>query len=84
MHFRSGLPRIVSAGVALPFDEVLQLMPSANELMVGDGLDLVFLLVINDNWWCGFRDISRDRVIWDRFKEGYMENWFIIDGSSTS
>jgi hypothetical protein len=44
------LPAIVCVGVALPFDQVLLLLPPAVISLVQNGLDFVFLLSIDDVW----------------------------------
>jgi hypothetical protein len=44
------LPAAVCIGVALPFDQVLLLSPPAVISLVQNGLDLIFLLSINDIW----------------------------------
>jgi hypothetical protein len=43
-------PAIVCVRIALPLDQVLLLLPSAVMLLVQNGLDLVFLLSIDDIW----------------------------------
>jgi hypothetical protein len=43
-------PRIVSAGIALPFDEILESLRFPMKAVSGDGLDLEFFFSINDLW----------------------------------
>ena len=43
-------PRVVSRGISLPLDKILEVSPLPKIAMVDDGLDLVFLLPINDVW----------------------------------
>ena len=43
-------PGVVSCGISLPLDEVLKVSPLSKITVVDDGLDLVFLISINDIW----------------------------------
>ena len=44
------LPGIVSFGVSLPFDQILESSPFPKMAMIPDGLDFIFLFSINDVW----------------------------------
>jgi hypothetical protein len=46
-HLVLGFPSVIGLGVALPFDQVLQLAPSSVITVVSNGLDFVFLLVVD-------------------------------------
>ena len=43
-------PGVVSRGIPLPFDEILEVSPLPKMAMIDDGLDFVFLFSINDVW----------------------------------
>ena len=43
-------PSIVCLGVSLPFDQVLQSLPSPEMAMISDGLDFIFFFSVNDIW----------------------------------
>ena len=43
-------PGIVSRGVPLPFDEVLEVLFPSEIAMIDDGLDFILLFPINDVW----------------------------------
>ena len=47
-HVSSVFPGVVSGGISLPFDEVLEVSPFPKVTMIDDGLDLIFLFSIND------------------------------------
>ena len=43
-------PGIVSLGVSLPLDQVLESSPSPEVAMISDGLDFIFFLSVDDVW----------------------------------
>ena len=43
-------PGVVSLGISLPLDQVLESSPSPKVAVVSDGLDLVFLFSVDDVW----------------------------------
>ena len=46
-HLIEEFPGVVRFWVALPFDQVLELAPSAMEAMVSNGLDFIFLFSVH-------------------------------------
>jgi hypothetical protein len=51
-HLFLGLPRIVSRGIPLPLDKVLELAPFSKELMSHDNLHFELLFSVNHfGWW---------------------------------
>ena len=46
-HLVEGFPGVVCFWVALPFDQVLELVPSAMEAMVSNGLDFILLFSVH-------------------------------------
>ena len=46
-HLIEGFPGVVCFWVALPLYQVLELVPSAIEVMVSNGLDLIFLFFVH-------------------------------------
>ena len=44
------LPGVVSFGISLPLDQVLESSPSPKVAMVPDGLDFIFLFSVDDVW----------------------------------
>ena len=49
-HVSLVFPGVVSGGVPLPFDKVLEISPFPKVTVVDDGLDLILLFSINDVW----------------------------------
>ena len=44
------LPGVVSFGVSLPFDQILESSPFPKVAMISDGLDFIFLFSVDDVW----------------------------------
>ena len=57
-HISLVFPGVVSGGIPLPFDEVLEVSPFSKVTMIDDGLDLVLLFSINDGWGRTWKIIS--------------------------
>ena len=57
-HVSLVFPGVVSGGISLPFDEVLEVSPSPEVTMINDGLDFIFLLSINDVWGRTWKIVS--------------------------
>jgi len=52
MHVIRSLPRVIRRGIALPFDEILELTPTPIITVIDDGLDFVFFLAFDQiRWW---------------------------------
>ena len=51
-------PGVVSGGIPLPFDEVLEVSPFPKVTMIDDGLDFVLLFSINDVWGRTWKIVS--------------------------
>ena len=49
-HVSLMFPGVVSRGVPLPFDEILEVSSLPKVAMIDDGLDLIFFLSIYDVW----------------------------------
>ena len=49
-HILSVFPGVVSSGISLPFDKILEVSFFPKVTMIDDGLDLIFLFSINDVW----------------------------------
>ena len=64
------LPGIVSLGVSLPFDQVLESSPSPKVAVVPNGLDFIFLFSVDDVW-------GRSREV------GAVLSRFLIRGQET-
>ena len=43
-------PGVVSLGISLPFDQVLQGSPFPESSMIPDGLDFIFFFSVDDIW----------------------------------
>jgi hypothetical protein len=49
-HLTHWFPGVICCRVALPPDQVLQLVPLAKEAMPHDGLNLIFCLALDQLW----------------------------------
>ena len=47
MHTVGRFPRVIGRGIALPFDQVLELMPAPVMSMVDEGFDFVLFFVLD-------------------------------------
>ena len=57
-HVPSEFPGVVSGGISLPFDKVLEVSPLPKVTMIDDGLDFIFLFSINDVWGRTWKIVS--------------------------
>ena len=57
-HIFLVFPGVVSRGIPLPFDEILEGSALPKVTMINDGLDLVFFFSINDVWGRTWKVVS--------------------------
>ena len=57
-HISSVFPGVVSCGISLPFDKILEVSPLPEITMIDDGLDFIFLFSINDVWGRTWKIVS--------------------------
>jgi hypothetical protein len=50
-YSRFGLPGVVAVGIALPFDQILELPASTFEPVIDNGLHFIFFLVSDQVGW---------------------------------
>ena len=77
-YILSTFPGVVSCGISLPFDEVLEVSPLPEMTMIDDGLDFVLLLPINDVWGRTRKIVSVLVSFPERRQESGMED--VMDG----
>ena len=71
-------PRTVSRGISFPLDEVLKVSSLTKIAMIGDGLDLIFFLSINDVWGRTREVVSVLVSLFERRQEPGVED--VMDG----
>ena len=71
-------PGVVSRGISLPLDEVLEVSPLPEITMIDDGLDFVLFLPINDVWGRTWKVVSILISFLERRQEPGMED--VMDG----
>ena len=71
-------PGVVSRGISLPLDEVLEVSPFSEITMINDGLDFVLFLPINDVWGRTWKIVSILVSFPERRQEPGVEN--VMDG----
>ena len=57
-HVSLMFPGVVSGGISLPFDKILEVSPFPKITMIDDGLDFVFFFSINDVWGRTWKIVS--------------------------
>ena len=57
-YISSMFPGVVSRGISLPFDEILEVSSLSEIAMVDDGLDFILLFSINDVWGRTWKIVS--------------------------
>ena len=57
-YVSSVFPGIVSGGISLPFDKVLEVSPFPKVAVIDDGLDFILLFPINDVWGRTWKIVS--------------------------
>ena len=77
-HVSLVFPGVVSGGIALPLDKVLEVSPFPKVAMIDDGLDLVFLFSINDVWGRTWEIISILTSFPERCQKSGMKD--VMDG----
>ena len=71
-------PGVVSCGISLPLDEVLEVSPLPEITMIDDGLDLVLLFPINDVWGRTWKIVSILTSFPERRQKSGMKD--VMDG----
>ena len=71
-------PGVVSRGISLPFDEVLEVSSFPKIAMIDDGLDFVLFFSINDVWGRTWKVVSILTSFPERCQEPGVED--VMDG----
>ena len=77
-HILLAFPGVVSRGISFPLDEVLKISSLPEVTMIGDGLDFVLFLPINDVWGRTWKIVSILTSFPERRQEAGMED--VMDG----